>query len=287
MKKTLSLISALIILLISIQTTFAADFSYALAVESKLQTGKSFNAEITVSGGGNVAAVIFTVYFDSSVIEYSSASLSDGTDGKLESYCDGGTLKLVFLNTKGISLGSDNKGIITLKFKATSTPCNTFITVYGEQAVNAQEVRLSCDSGIEYSVELAEKVSGTVSLAQGSTVSGSSSENEKSQSSGAKSKQSSGDTKKNGVTSYPQSSNASFGSASDSESNLIMIIFGFIIALCVMCAALGIYTFGKKRAEMQLEQKQEIEEKDAAQPTDNNSEQHQAAESNKQEEHGE
>lgn len=263
-KRILIGVLAIIIAFISVTECFAADSNadvgYSLAVNNKLQTNKSFNAEITLSGRENVAAMIFTVCFDSSVMEFKSAQISDGADGKLEANCVGDQVKLVFLNTKGQELNADGTGIITLKFKALSNPCTAFMTIYGEQAVSAQEVRLSCEYGVEYSVELMEKISGEVSLANGSSLkntssSGASSKSSNSKSSSSKASNQSGNIKQNGSTSYQSQMNDSFGSQSSGESNNAKFIFGFIAALCVVCAVAGIFVLGKKRGETQLAQK--------------------------------
>lgn len=253
---------AVFIIFASITPCFAADYNvdlnYSLAVNNKLQTGKSFNADITLFGRGNVAAVIFTVCFDSSVMEFKSAQISDGVSGKLKANCSEDQVAIVYLNTNGQELNADGTSLINLKFKALSKPCTAFMTIYGEQAVSAQEQRLSCEFGVEYSVELMDKISGEVSLAGGSSVkktsSNSSSKRANSKSSSSKTFLKPGDAKQNGSTSYNSQPNSSFGSQTSAESNNVMFIFGFVVALCVVSAVAGIYAFGKKRGEMKLAQ---------------------------------
>lgn len=252
MKKFLSLISVFLIVTLSVVNSTAVDFNYGLAVNDKVQTGKTFNAEIIASGVGNIAAVIFTVCFDPKVVEYKSASLSEGIDAKLETNGENSQVKLVFLNVHGQNLKSESTGIINLRFKALSTPCNAFITIYGEQAVNVQEHRLSCKYGEEYPIEFMDKLNGPVSLSKGRTVSSSkstsSSKNNKSKSKSDSDKigddLSDEDPKGNGTTSY--------GSAGDSSFNSAWLIFLVIAVICLVCGCGAVFVFYKKRAKQKI-----------------------------------
>lgn len=269
MKKALLPVFVLLIIFTSMQTALAADFDCALAVESKVQTGKSFNAEIAVSGGGDVAAAVFTVFFDCSAVEYKSSKLIDGIGGQLEAYCDNDTLKLVFLNTKGVPLSADGKPIISIKFKALSSPSNSSILLYGEQAVSSDENRLSSCGGTEYSIELAEKVSTSPSLAKGEKTSKSVTEqSKKSKSAGSGAAQNQGSEVT--ASSKKQSSAVSLGS--DSDGNFMTVTFIIVIALCLICASFGIYTFGKSRAKIEDEQTSGSDKKQKK-PADNPPEQ--------------
>ncbi|MGN0498672.1 MAG: cohesin domain-containing protein [Acutalibacteraceae bacterium] len=251
MKKLLSLFSSLLIVVFTIQPALALDYDYSLSLDSKVQTGKSFTVQLNVLGSGDVAAAIFTVCFDQTVMELKSASLSDGIDGKLEYNTNGNTATLVFLNIKGEPLSSAEKGIITLKFNALSTPCNAFITLYGEQAVSNDETRLACGYGVEYPIELAEKVSGSVSRSSGTQVSSSpnSSKSSSSKISGSGASKVAGQEHTNASASYSQGTLTSLGSSENPQSHLPYIFLSVISTLCVVSAAIGIYLVGRKHGE--------------------------------------
>ncbi|MCQ4022156.1 MULTISPECIES: cohesin domain-containing protein [unclassified Ruminococcus] len=267
MKRIISMLAAVLILLSATQPVLAAEYCYSLTLNSKVQTGKSFKAQLNVFGGGDVAAAIFTVCFDSSVMELKSAELCDGTDGKLEYNTVGGTTKLVFLNTKGQPLTGEENGIISLKFKALSTPCNAYITLYCEQAVCCNESYLPCSYGVEYPVELADKISGSVSRSSGTKVNSkpsSSSSNSKA-SSADKGSSISGSESSEGLTQQHQNGIVSLGSKEAAQSNTAYIMLGAVITLCVVCAVFAIYKVGKKHGEAEQAQKAKQSNPDAEQ----------------------
>lgn len=257
MKRLCSLFISLTIVLLAIIPALAADYGCSLTLDSKVQTDKGFTVQLNVFGGGDVAAALFTVCYDPNVMELKSASLADGADGKLEYRISEGTAALVFLNARGETLTQDEKGIITLKFNALSRPCNAFITLYGEQAVSFDESYLPCGGGMEYTIELAEKVSGSVSRSVGTKVntppSSGSSKNSSSKSSRA------GDISSrerlNASASNSGGTVTSLGSGENPQSPFIYTVFGVIASLCVVCAALVIYRAGKRRGEIQQSQK--------------------------------
>ncbi|MGN1113006.1 MAG: cohesin domain-containing protein [Acutalibacteraceae bacterium] len=270
MKRLCSLFISLTIVLLAIFPVLAADYGCSLTLDSKVQTGKGFTVQLNVFGGGDVAASLFTVCYDPSVMELKSASLSDGTDGKLEYSISEGTASLVFLNEKGEKLTQDEKGIISLRFNALSTPCNAFITLYGEQAVSHDESYLPCGYGVEYPIELAERVSGSVSRSGGTKVesspsSGSSKSSSKNSSSeSSRASDISGQEHLSASASYSNGTVTSLGSSENPQSPFIYIMFGVIITLCVVCAALVIYRAGKRRGELQQAQKSDGSSADKA-----------------------
>ena len=270
MKRLCSLFISLAIVLLAIIPALAADYGCSLTLDSKVQTGKGFTALLNVFGGGDVAAALFTVCYDPNVMELKSASLADGIDGKLEYSISEGTASLVFLNAKGETLAQDERAIITLKFNALSTPCNAYITLYGEQAVSSDESYLLCGYGIEYPIELAEKVSGSVSRSGGTRVNTSPSSGSSKNSSSKSSKASniSGQEHPNASTSYSNGTVTSLGSGENPQSPFIYIVFGVIIALCVVCAVTVIYRAGKRRGEIHQSQKSDRENSNGS--ADNN-----------------
>ncbi len=284
-RRATALAAAVILMLFSAINCLAADVGYSLRVDNKVQTGKSFKTKIAVSGGSRLAAMIFTLCFDSSVMEFSSASLCEGAAGQIEEYCENGNLKIVYLNTRGISSAGDSE-IIEVKFKALDNPCTAFLSLYGEQAVSADEKRLSCDYGFEYTVELQEKISGAVGQASAAEIkksssssSGDSKSSSKDKSSSSKSsskspKSSKSDSGSDGSygthSALTESGEAvSLGSASDTQSDNTLFICGFVAAICVVCLAAAIYAFGKKRGEMKIAKSAE-KAKDADEDKDKN-----------------
>ncbi len=255
MKRLITFLLSLSILFLSVADCSAADIGYSMLLDSKIQTGKSFSAEIAVSGGVSLSAMIFTVKFDPSVIDFSKASVIDGADGMIEEHCENGSLKIVFLSPNGIGLSGEGNNIIEIKFKARQEPCNTYLTVYGEQAVSGSESRLSCDYGVEYRIELANKVSDNVGRAGGTAVSGSSSSKASSSSASSGRRTSSSSASKGGSsskddTSFNNSENiTSLGATGSTQSDNALFICGFIAALCLACGAAGLYALGKKRGE--------------------------------------
>lgn len=272
MKRLFTIFIALIIALMSIVSASAADYDCTLSLDSKVQTGKSFKVQLSVLGNGDVAAAIFTVCFDSSVIELKSAGLADGIDGKLEYNVSGGTASLVFLNVGGEQLSSDEKNIITLNFKASATPCRAYITLYCEQAVSSDESRLSGGFGVEYPVELAEKVSGNVSRSSGTKVSSSSSGSSKSPSSktsGSGASRVSGQEHTNASTSFSQGTVTSLGSSGNSQSHAPYIFLSVITTLFVVGAGIAVYIIGRKHGESHKAQQDKGDNPDKATDKDN------------------
>lgn len=272
MKRLFTIFIALIIALMSIVSASAADYDCTLSLDSKVQTGKSFKVQLSVLGSGDVAAAIFTVCFDSSVMELKSAGLADGIDGKLEYNVSGGTASLVFLNVGGEQLSSDEKNIITLNFKASATPCRAYITLYCEQAVSSDESRLSGGFGVEYPVELAEKVSGSVSRSSGTKVSSSSSGSSKSPSSktsGSGASRVSGQEHTNASTSFSQGTVTSLGSSGNSQSHAPYIFLSVITTLFVVGAGIAVYIIGRKHGESHKAQQDKGDNPDKATDKDN------------------
>ena len=253
MKRLITFLLSISILFLSVADCSAADIGYSMLLDSKIQTGKSFSAEIAVSGGVSLSAIIFTVKFDPSVIDFSKASVIDGADGKIEEHCENGSLKIVFLSPNGIGLSGEGNNIIEIKFKARQEPCSTYLTVYGEQAASGSESRLSCDYGVEYRIELANKVSDNVGRAGGTAVSGSSSSKTSSSSASSSRRTSSsskGSSSAKDDTSFNNSENiTSLGANGSTQSDNALFICGFIAALCLACGAAGLYALGKKRGE--------------------------------------
>lgn len=252
MKRLCVILLSFLVTSLSVQSVSAENFDFSLAVNNKVQTTKSFNATINVSGSGDVAAVIFIVVFDPSVIEFSSASLQDGLDGKIESACSDGTVTIVFLNSNGETLNSESNGFINLRFKAQSTPCTAYLTIYSQQAVSSDENYLPTTSGIEYPIELQETISGSVSLADGAKV--------ESKSSSAGSNIMANSSTQSTIIEFnntaQQSSDASFG-ADSSDGDCTLFIFGFVVAMCVAGIAVAFYALGKKKGKKVLAQKVE------------------------------
>lgn len=272
MKRLFTIFIALIIALMSIVSASAADYDCTLSLDSKVQTDKSFKVQLSVLGSGDVAAAIFTVCFDSSVMELKSAGLADGIDGKLEYNVSGGTASLVFLNVGGEQLSSDEKNIITLNFKASATPCRAYITLYCEQAVSSDESRLSGGFGVEYPVELAEKVSGSVSRSSGTKVSSSSSGSSKSPSSktsGSGASRVSGQEHTNASTSFSQGTVTSLGSSGNSQSHAPYIFLSVITTLFVVGAGIAVYIIGRKHGESHKAQQDKGDNPDKATDKDN------------------
>lgn len=272
MKRLFTIFIALTIALMSIVSASAADYDCTLSLDSKVQTGKSFKVQLSVLGSGDVAAAIFTVCFDSSVMELKSAGLADGIDGKLEYNVSGGTASLVFLNVGGEQLSSDEKNIITLNFKASATPCRAYITLYCEQAVSSDESRLSGGFGVEYPVELAEKVSGSVSRSSGTKVSSSSSGSSKSPSSknsASGASRVSGQEHTNASTSFSQGTVTSLGSSGNSQSHAPYIFLSVITTLFVVGAGIAVYIIGRKHGESHKAQQDKGDNPDKATDKDN------------------
>ncbi|MGN0441332.1 MAG: cohesin domain-containing protein [Acutalibacteraceae bacterium] len=272
MKRLFTIFIALIIALMSIVSASAADYDCTLSLDSKVQTGKSFKVQLSVLGSGDVAAAIFTVCFDSSVMELKSAGLADGIDGKLEYNVSGGTASLVFLNVGGEQLSSDEKNIITLNFKASATPCRAYITLYCEQAVSSDESRLSGGFGVEYPVEFAEKVSGSVSRSSGTKVSSSSSGSSKSPSSknsASGASRVSGQEHTNASTSFSQGTVTSLGSSGNSQSHAPYIFLSVITTLFVVGAGIAVYIIGRKHGESHKAQQDKDDNPDKATDKDN------------------
>lgn len=273
MKRLFTIFITLTIALMSIVSASAADYDCTLALDSKVQTGKSFKVQLNVLGSGDIAAAIFTVCFDSSVMELKSAGLADGIDGKLEYNVSGNTASLVFLNVGGEQLSSDEKNIITLNFKASATPCRAYITLYCEQAVSSDESRLSSGFGFEYPVELAEKVSGSVSRSSGTKVSSSSSGSSKkpsSKTSGSGTSRVSGQEHTNASTSFSQGTVTSFGSSENPQSHAPYIFLSVITTLSVVGAGIAVYIIGRKHGESHKAQQDKCDNPDKA--TDKNNE---------------
>lgn len=272
MKRLFTIFIALTIALMSIVSASAADYDCTLSLDSKVQTGKSFKVQLSVLGNVDVAAAIFTVCFDSSVMELKSAGLADGIDGKLEYNVSGGTASLVFLNVGGEQLSSDEKNIITLNFKASATPCRAYITLYCEQAVSSDESRLSGGFGVEYPVELAEKVSGSVSRSSGTKVSSSSSGSSKSPSSknsASGASRVSGQEHTNASTSFSQGTVTSLGSSGNSQSHAPYIFLSVITTLFVVGAGIAVYIIGRKHGESHKAQQDKGDNPDKATDKDN------------------
>lgn len=265
MKKYLSILVSAFFIILLVTNVAASGLEPGLIVDDKVKTGKSFTAEITLSGDTPVSACVFTVCYDTSVMQFSSAQLRDGIDGDLEYNDMGGTVQIVFLSTSGVQLGGETS-LVEVKFKSGQAECLTNLIIYVEQAVSSSENRIDCSSGKEYTMAIQENIDGEVSRASGSSVS-----SEANSSSGSSRGDSAENSGNGGVSVYNgsivteegeyQSATASFSSddldsSFGADSNIgadnTLFICGFIAAICLACAAGGIYLFGKKRAELKL-----------------------------------
>lgn len=265
MKKFLSVVVIIICLLSAVHHAAAVGLTPGLIVDNKVKTGKSFTAEITVSGNVALSACIFTLCYDPSVMEFSSAQLSGGVDGDLEYNDQGGIVKIVFLSTQGVQLSGET-GLVEAKFKSGQSECEANLIIYVEQAVSSSESRIDCSSGREYTLAIQQSIDGDVTRASGSAVSSRSNSSSHTSSGNSSYSRAGGD----GVSVYngsivteegeyisaaadfaSEDSDSSFG-ASNTASDNTLFICGFIAAVCLACAAGGIYLFGKKRAELKL-----------------------------------
>lgn len=152
-------------------TAFCADpcIDSTLNVPAEIQTSKSFEADINLASlnyPANLGTVLLTVNFDSSAVTYKNASLIS-KNGSIKSFCDGNTLKIVYLNTSGLNLNADYSDIIKIKFTAPSNPCISNISIGASQAVSIDEYYLSVNDNIEYSLTFSEKAVNSSSSARG------------------------------------------------------------------------------------------------------------------------
>ena len=104
-------------------------------------------------------------------------------------------------------------------------------------------------------------MSGSVSRSGGTRVNTSPSSGSSKNSSSKSSKASniSGQEHPNASTSYSNGTVTSLGSGENPQSPFIYIVFGVIIALCVVCAVTVIYKAGKRRGEIHQSQKSDRE----------------------------
>lgn len=128
-------------------------------IPAEVQTGKSFEATVnlaSLNSSSNLGTVLLTVNFDSSVITYKSASLIS-SKGSINDFCNGNTLKIIYLNTAGLSLSEGYSDIIKLKFTAPNNACSSNISIGASQAVSVNEQYLSVNDNIEYTLSFSEK----------------------------------------------------------------------------------------------------------------------------------
>lgn len=177
----------------SAPTAFCAEpcIDGTLNIPAEIQTGKSFEADVNLASlnyPANLGTVLLTVNFDSSAVTYKDASLISKS-GSIKSFCNGNTLKIIYLNTSGLNLNDDYSDIIKIKFTAPSNPCSGNISIGVSQAVSVDEYYLSVNDNIEYSLAFSEKAVNSSSSARGrrikNTASSASSKNKASKSSKA------------------------------------------------------------------------------------------------------
>ena len=262
MKKLISPFLLVLFILLSVINAAAVGLEPGLIVDNKVKTDDSFTVAITLSGNASISACVFTLCYDPAVMEFSSAQLSGSVAGDLEYNDLGGVVKLVFLSTQGVQLSSETS-LIEAKFKSGVIECEANLIIYVEQAVSSGESRIDCSTGREYLLAIQENIDGEVARASGAAVS--------SQSTSSRiSSENSASSDAGGVSVYngsiiteegeymsaaadfaSEDSDSSFG-ASNTASDNTLFICGFVAAVCLACAAGGIYLFAKKRAELKL-----------------------------------
>lgn len=229
-------------------TASGADSSIdcTLDIPANNTINKSINSTVGLNADDicSLGAIMITVTFDPSVIEYKEASLCDNISGSIDAYADNGSLKIIYLNTSGTDITENRRDFVNVRFTAKDKLCDTNINIMSEQAVSQDERYLSVKDSMEYTITVQEKEVTSSQSASGRRVSSGSSSSSKG-SSKVKSTQNS-DSDILDLQNQNGSLNLSGNGSSWFANNLTLFICGIAAAAGIAIIIFIAYKYGKK-----------------------------------------
>lgn len=265
MKKIISLSSVLLFLLFSGISAYAADTSIdcSLTIPAQNQIGKSVHAKVKLGASQpcHLGAILLTIQFDSNFLTFKEATLIDGGNATIDTYADGNTVKILFLNTSGSLLSPSPNEIIQIRFMALAQQGNTSINIMGKQAVTQDEQHLMVKDSMEYSIALQEKEVTSTQNASGRRVAQSTSSSSKSNKSSSSShgRNTNNNEEENADENYDENTpnESLIKNTKDSmnlgkvgswfENNITLFIWGIAFAIGLAILLFLVYKIGKKQ----------------------------------------
>ncbi|GHU81924.1 hypothetical protein AGMMS50284_2860 [Clostridia bacterium] len=236
-----------------------------LDIPAEVTINKAFTAVVQISADTpcSLGAILITVSFDNSTVNFSEATLIEKSSAKLTTYENGSTVKLLYLNTAGTALNANAANIINIKFKSLGTACETPVHIASEQAVTSNEQPLFVKNNINYTVKLQEKEVTSTKSASGqrsasttsvkSSNAQSASKSTSSKSSSLKANQNTEETfyvqnqQANGYINEDNNTLDLTNSSSSFAGNIVLFICGFGAAIAMLIFFLIAYRMGKSK----------------------------------------
>lgn len=159
LSKLLTTLLVVFMMLWSVPCSAANVLQGSLKVPSQVAKERLFTVKLQAQCSSELSVVMFTLEYNGD-IEYRKSTVSDNGVGTIQCVNENNTVRVVYLNTVGINV-SEATPLADVTFKAGEALTDANFKVYTAYSTSSNEVALEEGNGMEYTVEIVEKVSST------------------------------------------------------------------------------------------------------------------------------
>lgn len=147
---------ALFILVFGINCSAVDLLQGSVKVDSQVVKNRLFTVKLQAQCSKAVGVVMFTLEYEGD-IEFRKCTVNDNSVGTVQFANNSGKLVAMYVNTCGIDI-SQTTALIDVTFKAGSSLSNAKFKVSTKYSASADEMELNDANGIEYTVEIVDKI---------------------------------------------------------------------------------------------------------------------------------